>query len=140
MGRTVMIAALNIAMAAALRGQAPIARLSVSGGALTDTRGVRAGAVSASPLVILSPSRELALVLGASGTRFTTGTWTAGGTGGLVVRAPITPQATLALDAGAGATATSYHARYLSAQSLPSLELRTGALTVSAGVHAAWGS
>jgi len=140
MRRTVMIAALNIAMAAALRGQAPIARLSVSGGALTDTRGVRAGAVSASPLVILSPARELALVLGASGTRFTTGTWAAGGTGGLVVRAPITPHATLALDAGAGATVTSYHARYLSAQSLSSLELRTGALTMSAGVHAAWGS
>ena len=140
MRRTVLIAALNLAVTVTLRGQAPIARVSVSGGALTDSRGVRAGAVSASPLVILSPARELAIVLSASGTRFTTGTWAAGGTGGLVVRAPITPNATLAVDAGAGGTVTSYHARYLSAQSVPALELRTGPLTVSGGVHAAWGS
>ena len=140
MRRTVMIAALNLALPALLRGQAPIARITVSGGAFTDTRGIRAGAVTAAPLVILSPARELAIVLSASGTRFTTGTWAAGGTGGLVVRAPITPNVTLAIDAGAGGTVTSYHTRYLSAQSAPALELRAGPLTASAGVHTAWGS
>ena len=140
MRRTVIIAALNLAVCGTAAGQAPIARVTVSGGALTDTRGVRAGAFSASPLVILSPARELAIVLGASGTRYTTGTWAAGGSGGVVVRAPIAPHATLALDAGAGATVTSYRTRYLSAQSLPSLELRAGVLSISGGVHAAWGS
>ena len=140
MRRTAMIAALNLVVTATLCGQAPIARVTVSGGALTDTRGVRAGAVTASPLVILSPARELAIVLSASGTRFTTGTWAAGGTGGLVIRAPIAPHATLAIDAGAGGTVTSYHARYLSAQSVPALELHTGPLAVSGGLHAAWGS
>ena len=140
MRRTVLIAALNIAVPGLLRGQAPSARVTVSGGAFTDTRGVRAGAVTASPLAILSPARELAIVLSANGTRFTTGTWSAGGTGGLVVRAPITANATLAIDAGAGGTVTSWHARYLGAQSVPALELRTGPLTVSGGVHAAWGS
>jgi hypothetical protein len=140
MRRTVMIAALCLAAPAALHGQAPIARVTVSGGAFTDTRGIRAGAVTASPLVILSPAHELAIVLSATGTRFTTGTWAAAGTGGLVVRSPITPHATLAIDAGAGGTVTSWHTRYLSAQSVPALEFRTGPLTVSAGVHAAWGS
>jgi hypothetical protein len=140
MRRTVLIAALNLAGPALLRGQAPIARVTVSGGAFTDTRGVRAGAVSASPLAILSPARELAIVLSGTGTRFMTGTWAAGGTGGVVVRAPLTSRVTLAIDGGAGGTVTSWHARYLSAQSVPALELRTGPLTVSGGVHAAWGS
>lgn len=137
---TMVLVTLCLTVPVGLCGQAPIARVTVSGGALTDTRGVRAGAVTASPLVILSPARELAIVLSASGTRFTTGTWAAAGTGGLVVRAPITPNATLAIDAGAGGTVTSWHARYLSAQSVPALELRTGAFILSGGVHAAWGS
>lgn len=137
---TTMLVTLSIVAPTGLSGQAPIARLTLSGGAFTDTRGVPAGAVSASPLVILSPARELAIVLSASGTRFTTGTWAAGGTGGIVVRAPITSSATLAIDGGAGGTVTSWHARYLSAQAVPALELRTGPLTVSGGVHAAWGS
>ena len=140
MRRTVLIAALNLAVPALLRGQAPIARVTVSGGAFTDTRGVRAGAVSASPLAILSPARELAIVLSGTGTRFTTGTWAAGGTGGVVLRAPLTSRVTLAIDGGAGGIVTSWHARYLSAQSVPALELRTGPLTVSGGMHAAWGS
>ena len=131
---------LCLAVPPKLHGQAPIARVTVSGGAFTDTRGVSGGAVSASPLVILSPARELAIVLSANGTRFTTGTWAAGGTGGLVVRAPLAPHATLAIDAGAGGTVTSYHARYLSAQSVPALELHAGELTVSGGLHAAWGN
>jgi hypothetical protein len=135
-----MLVTLCMAAPTGLSGQAPIARVTVSGGAFTDTRGVRAGAVTASPLVILSPAREVAIVLSVSGTRFTTGTWAAAGAGGIVVRSPITPHATLAVDAGAGGTVTSWHARYLSAQSVPALELRTGSLTVSAGVHAAWGS
>lgn len=140
MRRTVMIAALNLAVPVFLSGQAPIARVTVSGGAFTDTRGVRAGAVTASPLAILSPARELAIVLSGSGTRYTTGTWAAGGTGGVVLRAPLASRVTLAIDGGAGGIVTSWHARYLSAQSVPALELRTGPLTVSGGMHAAWGS
>ena len=140
MRRPAMLVTLCMAAPAALSGQAPIARVTLSGGAFTDARGIRAGAVTASPLVILSPARELAIVLSASGMRFTTGSWAAGGAGGLVVRAPIAPDATLAIDASAGGTVASWHARYLSAQSVPALELRAGPLTVSGGVHAAWGS
>ncbi len=134
-----IVIALLAPAALAAQAPAPIARFTVAGGTLTDGLGVRANAVSATPVVILSPSSELAIVLSASGTRFSTGSWAAGGGAGFVVRSAITPFATLAIDAGSGATVTSYRARYLSSQGVPALELHAGPVTVSGGMHAAYG-
>ncbi|HEU4588364.1 MAG TPA: glycogen-binding domain-containing protein [Gemmatimonadales bacterium] len=117
--------------------QSPSAQLIVTGGSATDVRGVTSSAITAAPsLAVAWP--QATVRLGASGTRFTTGSWALGGDASIGVRAPIasSPLA-FTLDAAAGATTTSYRAHFASVGAIPAAELALARVAVFGGVRAA---
>jgi Glycogen recognition site of AMP-activated protein kinase len=123
--------------AATAAAQSPTAQLMVSGGSATDVRGVTSSAITAAPsLAVAWP--QGAVRLGASGTQYTTGSWALGGDASLGIRAPITSSSlTFTLDAAAGATTTSYRARFATVGATPAVELALSRLALFGGVRAA---
>src|SRR5262245_50643905 len=130
--------AMLVAFAAqSVAAQPASAQLLLGGGTATDLRGVRSGAWSAAPSLSLQPSSLLWLGFGGRGTRFSDGEWSLGGSGGATLRLPVAAGLGVLLMAGGEAIRTSYGASYLSADGLPALEWRRGAVTLWGGVHGA---
>ena len=113
------------------------AQLVLGGGTATDLRGVRSGAWSAAPSLNLQPSPAFSLGFGGRATRFTEGEWSLGGSGGARLRLPVAAGFGLSLAASAEAIRTSYGVTYLSAEGLPALEWRRGAVSLWGGAHGA---
>jgi hypothetical protein len=119
------------------QAQTASAKLLIAGGTATDLRGVRSGAYSLAPSVLLAPSPSLALSFGGRGTRFSGGEWSLGGNGALAVRGALGGGFALRLDGDGEAIRASYRATYLLAEAIPALEWRYSAVTLWAGARAA---
>src|SRR6185503_1213199 len=111
------------------QAQTASAKLLIAGGTATDLRGVRSGAYSLAPSVLLAPSPSLALSLGGRGTRFSGGEWALGGNGALAVRGALGGGFALRLDGDGEVIHASYRATYLLAEAIPALEWRYSAVT-----------
>jgi AMP-activated protein kinase-like protein len=120
-----------------LGAQSTAARVLLVAGTATDLRGVRSGAYALAPSLTLAPTPDFALSLGARGTRFTTGAWSLGGNAAATLRTPRIAGVGLVLSGNGDLSGTSYHATYVSAEAVPALEWRRGALSLWGGVHAA---
>ena len=116
-----------------LASQAPVAQLALGAGSVTDVRGVTSTAVSVSPSLAFA-SRAAALRLSASGTRFLTGNWAAGGGASLDLRAPLGRFAALTLGTAANATTTSYAASFATLEAAPALEVGSSSAALFVGV------
>jgi len=128
---------LTLLGAAIAQGQTASAKLLIAGGTATDLRGVRSGAYSIAPSLLLAPSASVALSLGGRGTRFSGGEWSLGGNGALAARGVLGAGFALRLDGDGEAIRASYRATYLLAEALPALEWRHSAITLWAGARAA---
>jgi hypothetical protein len=132
--------AIASALPHSLAAQSPSAQLAVGGGSATDIRGITSSAVTMAPSVAVAWPGAIAR-LGASGTRFTSGSWALSGDASLGLRAPIaSSRLALTLDAAAGATSTSYHTKFTTIGATPAAELAFRTLALFGGVHAsqAW--
>jgi hypothetical protein len=121
----------------ALAGQAPVLGLTLGGGEATDLRGNRAGAVSLAPSLTLFPSPSALITLAGRATRFGTGVWSAGGSAGLLARAPLSSALAAVVRGSGDATYASWRATYLQAELQPALELSLGDVALSGGVKGA---
>jgi hypothetical protein len=143
--RTSAILGLSVTMLAGvargLASQAPVAQLGLGAGSVTDVRGVTSTAVSVAPSLSFASS-SAALRLGVSGTHFLTGTWAAGGSASLDLRAPLGRFAALTLGTAANATTTSYAVSFATIEATPALELGSSSAALFVGVAgaAAWTS
>jgi len=135
--RTVLAALLTALVSLPLAAQSATGRLLIGAGTATDLRGVRSGAYAVAPSLSLAPGPNLALSLGARGTRFTNSAWSLGGTAAVATRAPLAAGFALLLSGNGDAIRTSYRATYLSAEGLPALEWRGRWLSLWGGVDAA---
>ena len=134
----IVFATLSLGLAAMpLAAQSTTARVLIAAGTATDLRGVRSGAYALAPSVTLIPDPNLALSLGARGTRFTNDAWSLGGSAAAALRTPLAAGLAVLLSGNGDAIHTSYRATYLSAEGLPALEWRSGAVSLWGGVHAA---
>lgn len=120
-----------------LAAQAPVLGLTLGGGEATDLRGNRGAAVFLAPALTLVPSPNTLLSFSGRGTRYGRTAWSAGGGAAALVRAPMAGRLGLLLQASGEATYASWRETYLQAELLPALELRFGAVTLSAGAKAA---
>jgi len=135
--RPIVAFALLLASGARAVTAQPAARVLVAGGTATDLRGVRSGAYTIAPSLLLAAHPAVALSLGGRGTRFDGGEWSLGGTAALALRGRLGAGVSLLLNGNGDAIGTSYHATYLSAEGLPALEWRRGPFSLWGGVHAA---
>jgi len=136
--RPIVAYALYLVLAApGVAAQSATGRVLVAGGTATDLRGVRSGAYTVAPALLLAPDPAVALSLGGRGTRFSGGEWSLGGTAALALRGQLGAGLSLLLSGTGDAIRTSYRASYLSAEALPALEWRRGAFSVWGGVRGA---
>lgn len=133
----VAFAQMSALVVSGLAAQGTTARVLVGGGTATDLRGVRSAAYSLAPSLVLAPDPEVALSIGARGTRFNGGEWSLAGSGAFALRGRLGAGLSLLLNGSGDAVRTSYHATYLSADGIPSVEWRRGAFSLWAGAHAA---
>ncbi len=120
-------------------GQSLNASVSASGGTATDQRGVRSSAATLAPALTYTAGEAAGLSLGGSFTKFQAGGTAFGGNAGGAVRIPLAGSVALGASAAASAVATSYDARYSTAEAVSALEARLGALTIYGGARLAAG-
>lgn len=113
--------------------------LTLGAGNATDALGVRSAAVVVAPGVALHASPTLVFSVNGDFTRFTNDQWSVGGTGGVSGRARVAGPIAVAASANAGVTQTAHHARYMSTELLPTVEVTHERVTLFTGVRAAWG-
>lgn len=119
-------------------GQTIEPRLTGIAGQATDVRGIRSGAVSLVPsLLVASSSRTSSLFLSGRGTRFETGAWSAGGSAAFDTRMPARGWLAMTLAAAGDYTATSYDMTFASLDATSATELRIGVLALYGGLRGA---
>ena len=126
-----------ILVAAPLGAQAPMVRLTLGGGTATDLRGIRSGSWQIAPSAALFPLPNLRLLVGGRGTRFASRDWSVAGEASVNGLMPLGGPVALALAAGADLTRASYGATYLQADAVPSLQARSGPVTLWGGARVA---
>ena len=126
-----------ILLAAPLAAQPSSVRLTLGGGTATDLRGIRSGSYQIAPSATLFPHPNLRLLLGGRGTRFTSREWSVAGEASVEARLPLGGPVALALAAGADLTRASYGATYLQGEATPSLQVRSGPVTLWGGARMA---
>ena len=119
--------------------QSAVTQLSLSAGSATDARGIRSNAVTAAPGVVLFPTSPFTLALSASGSRFETNDWQAGGDAGLSARTGEWAYGTLTLNALGSYARTSFNATFAVGEATPALEMRFGPVTAFGGARIASG-
>jgi hypothetical protein len=124
-------------LAAPLAAQPAVVRLTLGGGTATDLRGIRSGSWQIAPSAMLFPISNLRLLVGGRGTRFASREWSVAGEASVDGRLPLGGPVALALAAGADLTRASYGATYLQADALPSLQVRSGPVTLWGGARVA---
>ncbi|MHB1312164.1 MAG: glycogen-binding domain-containing protein [Gemmatimonadaceae bacterium] len=122
-----------------LRAQAAVTQLAVTGGRMTDERGIRSDAVTLAPGVIFRPAGPVSLALSGNATRLDNSQWQAGGSAGLSARTAEWAHAALSLAGSGSVTRTSYGASFVVGDVTPAIEMRFGGLTVFGGAHVASG-
>lgn len=126
-----------ILLAAPLAAQSPMVRLTLGGGTATDLRGFRSGSWQIAPAVTLFPLSSFRLLVGGRGTRFAGREWSVAGEAAVDGQLPLGGPVALALAAGVDLTRASYGATYLQADALPSLQVRSGPVTLWGGARVA---
>ncbi|HSE50748.1 MAG TPA: glycogen-binding domain-containing protein [Gemmatimonadales bacterium] len=124
-------------LAAPLSAQPSMVRLTLGGGTATDLRGIRSGSWQIAPSATLFPLSNLRLLIGGRGTRYTSREWSVAGEASVDGRVALAGPVALALAAGADLTRASYGATYLQADALPSLQVRSGPVTLWGGARVA---
>jgi hypothetical protein len=138
--RITPLAALAVLTAAfqPLGGQGVEPRLTGVAGSATDIRGVRSGAVSLVPsLLVASRDRGTSLLLSGRGTRFETGEWAGGGGLALEARIPARGALGLTLSGAGDYTITSYDWTFATLEGTSATELRVGGLSLHGGLRGA---
>ena len=115
-------------------------QIAVSGGVVTDQRGVRSSAIAFAPTLTLQSS-SVALQLGGNATRFATQLWSIGGSATVHAREPLGRFAALTLTASGSASrlASDASASFATGDIVPALEASLGPVTVYGGARAATG-
>lgn len=111
--------------------------VTVVGGSATDVVGTTSRALTIAPALAITPDPRVAFGLAASGTRYDDQRWSLGAQASGAGRIPMGSHAAVSLDAGGGATGTSYDFSYATANALPAIEGTAGPVTGYAGVSAA---
>ena len=140
MRRTLMLAHAMLFVCVArdaVHSQQTQGQIAVVGGTATDVLGIASSAVTVAPSLTITPDPRLSVAVGGSGTRFNNQQWSLGGGATLAARAPIAAHAAFTFNGNAGATGTSYHVSYLTADLLPALEASFGVVTLYGGAHIA---
>ncbi|HXE56525.1 MAG TPA: glycogen-binding domain-containing protein [Gemmatimonadales bacterium] len=139
MRRISIVVAACLAADTAAAQMAPELRLGLGAGTVSDIRGVRSGAVTLAPTVLLHPGAGWRVTLGGTGAAFDHGGWSAGASAGIEARARLLPALTLRLDGAAAATATSARTTVATLAGAPTLEFGLSRLTLFGGFRAARG-
>lgn len=121
------------------RAQGVAAELGISGGRMTDERGVRSDAASLGARLLARPNSSIAFSLAGNASRLDNTAWQVGGSTALSARTPEVARLALSVSGAAGATRASYGATFLTGEATPALEARFGALTLYGGGHVASG-
>lgn len=132
-------AAALLCLAARAQAQEVQTSLALSGGASTDQRGIRSGAATIAPSLLLVPDPRLSFTLSGSATRFKSDDWAVSGGTGVGTRLPLGRFLALAGSASGSAITTSYGARYVTLDGTSTLEATAGPVTVFGGAHVAQG-
>lgn len=129
--------AASVVLAARATAQQVQGSVMIAGGSATDVIGTTSRALSVSPTLSIAPDSHVQLGVGATGTRYDDQRWSFGGQATTSARLPLVSHVALALNATGGATTTSYDFSYVTANALPALEAKVGAVTAFGGVSAA---
>jgi hypothetical protein len=122
-----------------VRAQTAVAQVAVTGGRVTDERGIRSDAVTFAPGVVVWPHGPVSLTLSGNASRLDNSQWQAGGTAGVSGRTAERAHAALSFTGAGSATRASYGATFLVGDATPALEMRFGGVTMFGGAHVATG-
>ncbi len=114
-------------------------QVGVVAGSVTDERGVISNAVSVMPTIVLSSDRRVGLWLSGTATRFESAGWSLGGSATVAARADVGKGAALSLNAGGGASRSSFGATFVVAEATPAVEWSLKSLTMFGGARVASG-
>lgn len=117
-------------------GQRVLGRVTLSAGSATDTRGVRTGAWTAAPGLVLTGA-SVVLTSGARYSRYADEHWAAGGGANLLAAISLASPLALRVAGSAEYTRTSYRDGFTIAEGTPTLHARLGPAEGFAGVKGA---
>ncbi|MBI2407359.1 MAG: hypothetical protein HYV19_03515 [Gemmatimonadetes bacterium] len=135
----VVLGAAGFDPSAVVRAQGVVTELGLSGGRMTDERGVRSDAASLGARLLASPNGLVAFSLAGNASRLDNTAWQLGGTTAMSARTPEVAHLALSVAGAASATRASYGATFLTGEATPALEARFGAVTLYGGGHVASG-
>lgn len=133
------VTALAFIAAAVCGGAQPAAQLSVAGGTGTDERGVTSSSITVAPGFVLGAGSRVAASVGGSATRFETGAMAVGGTATVTARTTTVAGAALILNAGVGASRSSFGTTITVADATPAAEWTAGPVSFFGGARVASG-